>query len=426
MAEEAPRKRARIEEPTTYELPGGKISYTRLAQEFPELKDHLHESGDSTWIDFRDATAVRLLNRALLKVYFDLDVVLPSTNLCPPVANRLNYIKWIRDNIVPDLNPAYTLAGLDVGTGASCIYPLLGARVLQDCLFVGTETIEESVNVAQDNISRNSLQSRIQLYLNADPTVTLPLDDEKFPQISDKDGDGSQFAFSMCNPPFYSGEDERRQLARQKDQAPHWGELSGKNEELYTEGGEEAFLSRMVSESAKLGPRIKWYSTMVGKKATLALLKTRIREEKAKQIREGTLLQGRTTRWVLAWTFLDKTRFCLDMAQSSSIGDAQTQFCEAAADLNIETQSVAATETQLLCVAREKTWTRQWRRQQQKLRAEGVEPTTNSDAEPVLQFRAVFKANDGPQVDLFLEPGFSSNMLMSLYNHLTRRMAKPS
>lgn len=49
--------------------------------------------------------------------------------------NRLNYIHWVEDLLASDIIPSSsadgdTKKGFDIGTGANCIYPLLGASVL--------------------------------------------------------------------------------------------------------------------------------------------------------------------------------------------------------------------------------------------------------------------------------------------------------
>lgn len=59
---------------------------------------------------------------------------IPDGQLCPTVPNRSNYIHWIEDLLASNVIPA-TLAdgdvkGFDIGTGANCIYPLLGASLL--------------------------------------------------------------------------------------------------------------------------------------------------------------------------------------------------------------------------------------------------------------------------------------------------------
>lgn len=86
------------------------------------------------------------LTRALLHQYFGLALpALPAEQyLCPPVPNRYFLVDWIHQTLLPRRNhPSYfvsvstptspsfnenssaTITGLDIGTGASCIYPLL-------------------------------------------------------------------------------------------------------------------------------------------------------------------------------------------------------------------------------------------------------------------------------------------------------------
>ncbi|KAJ2386867.1 hypothetical protein GGI23_006401, partial [Coemansia sp. RSA 2559] len=285
-----------------YDLPDY-TPYGKLAEKYPDLQAHLlarHGPNATTackyTIDFKNAEAVRTLNRALLRVYFDLDVVLPSDALCPAAKNRLNYIKWLGRNIVQEFWPSTPVRGLDIGSGASCIYPLLGARCIRGSAFVGTDINQESVAVARQNVSANALDNRIQVYLNVDRKQVLPLDSAGFPSLQ-RDADGSAFTFCMCNPPFYDSPEERQQLRQMKRIGRPTLDVGGKDDELYTDGGEEAFLSRLVEESAVHKARIKWYTTMVGKKGTLKLLKTKIRDVGAKHISEGALIQGRTTRW---------------------------------------------------------------------------------------------------------------------------------
>ena len=47
-----------------------------------------------------------------------------------------------------------------VGTGASCIYPLLGAK-LNGWQFLATEIDEEAIRFACENVSRNGLSDKI-------------------------------------------------------------------------------------------------------------------------------------------------------------------------------------------------------------------------------------------------------------------------
>ena len=60
---------------------------------------------------------------------------IPDGQLCPTVPNRSNYIHWIEDLIASDIIEKNIVdgdkvRGFDIGTGANCIYPLLGASLL--------------------------------------------------------------------------------------------------------------------------------------------------------------------------------------------------------------------------------------------------------------------------------------------------------
>lgn len=61
---------------------------------------------------------------------------IPDGQLCPTVPNRSNYIHWIEDllcsEVIKKINSGEDnkVRGFDIGTGANCIYPLLGASLL--------------------------------------------------------------------------------------------------------------------------------------------------------------------------------------------------------------------------------------------------------------------------------------------------------
>lgn len=64
------------------------------------------------------------------------------------VPNRLNYLLWIQsllqsssDKYTDAYYPEREVIGLDIGTGASCIYPLLGCAQYPKWRFAGTGKI---------------------------------------------------------------------------------------------------------------------------------------------------------------------------------------------------------------------------------------------------------------------------------------------
>lgn len=81
--------------------------------------------------------------------------------LIPTIPLRLNYILWIEDLIGQSTAEAADVHGVDIGTGATCIYPLIGAK-RNNWSFVATETNETSLSFAKHNVIRNDLQGKIQ------------------------------------------------------------------------------------------------------------------------------------------------------------------------------------------------------------------------------------------------------------------------
>jgi 23S rRNA (adenine1618-N6)-methyltransferase len=111
-----PRNRFR----TRYDFPQLIVGSPALAA---FVKPNAH--GDDS-IDYADPQAVKALNQALLKHAYGLphwDI--PPGYLCPPIPGRSDYIHHLADLISQRRGPEVRV--LDIGTGANCIYPLIGA-----------------------------------------------------------------------------------------------------------------------------------------------------------------------------------------------------------------------------------------------------------------------------------------------------------
>ena len=89
--------------------------------------------------------------------------------LIPTVPLRLNYILWIEDLI----NKKCDVTGIDIGTGATCVYPLLAAKK-NNWKFLATEADEMSFTWAKHNVDRNSLQKEITGACHELPLAILP------------------------------------------------------------------------------------------------------------------------------------------------------------------------------------------------------------------------------------------------------------
>eukprot|EP00658_Telonema_sp_P-2_P036212 TRINITY_DN26239_c0_g4_i1.p1 TRINITY_DN26239_c0_g4~~TRINITY_DN26239_c0_g4_i1.p1 ORF type:complete len:351 (+),score=92.34 TRINITY_DN26239_c0_g4_i1:97-1149(+) len=179
------------------------------------------------------------------------------------------------------------VTGIDIGTGASCIYPLLGARVA-GWRFIATEVDPVSVASAQANVSRSKLESQI--------CVEQLRATEFLMAVVAKHGNVD---FCMCNPPFFE---------TMKEAAAHPGTTCmGTASECVARGGEVGFVTSIISDSAQLRDRVSWYSTMLGKKTSLEPLMALVRQAGATLVRTTEFSQGHQARWGLAWSFVAAT-----------------------------------------------------------------------------------------------------------------------
>ncbi|MDP3180825.1 MAG: RlmF-related methyltransferase, partial [Bacteroidota bacterium] len=82
-------------------------------------------------VDFADPVAVKMLNRAILKLHYKLDYWdIPANFLCPPIPSRADYIFHAADLLASGNNgiipTGKKVSVLDIGVGANCIYPIIG------------------------------------------------------------------------------------------------------------------------------------------------------------------------------------------------------------------------------------------------------------------------------------------------------------
>jgi len=135
-----------------------RYDFDKLIVSYPQLKRFVRKNkyGDES-IDFADFNAVLALNTALLKHYYDIDYwEIPKGYLCPPIPGRANYIHNIagllKENPIAIKNR--TVRVLDIGVGANCVYPIIGAKEY-GWHFVGadidTKAIESAVKIVEKN-----------------------------------------------------------------------------------------------------------------------------------------------------------------------------------------------------------------------------------------------------------------------------------
>ena len=95
---------------------------------------------------------------------------------------------------------------------------------------------------------------------------------------------------------------------------------------MVTEGGEVAFVERMIRESVLLKERVQWYSSMLGKLASLHKIIPRLKEVGVGNWAVTEFVQGtKTRRWAVAWSWGDL------QPRMVSIPDLMTWTCPAKA-----------------------------------------------------------------------------------------------
>ncbi|KAL3694734.1 hypothetical protein R1sor_008385 [Riccia sorocarpa] len=369
--------------------------FSLLASLYPSFAEYVsYGQNKKPRIDWTDFNATRELTRVLLDHDFGIKWWIPDGQLCPTVPNRANYVHWIEGLLSVSPAPWHSenppqIRGLDIGTGANCIYPLLGAA-LQGWHFVGTDITPVALCWAKKNVTQNPQyadfieireattdvsaqispddsqvkendittgeQTCTKPYTNSDtgPQIKTLSEDNKDASLSDRalvgsplllppDGGADQannscrvleenddderdttaispvgseqwtnapevapvlcgvvkeeerFDFCMCNPPFFESIEEAGLNPRTA--------CGGTPQEMVCPGGELAFITRMIEDSVRLGTRIQWYTSMVGRKVNLKTLTSNLRAAGVTMLRTTEFVQGRTSRWGIAWSF---------------------------------------------------------------------------------------------------------------------------
>ena len=271
----------------------GKHDFKELIRREPRLERYLltTPAGESS-LDFSAREALLLLNRALLRRDYNLAFWdLPEGHLIPPIPGRLDYIHTLADLIGPDARV------LDVGTGASLIYPILGAMEY-GWRFVATDIDPRSIRIASAIATMNDgLRGRIEVRRQSDPQAIFQ--HVIRPQES--------FTATLCNPPFFDSREAAEAAGNKK-----WKKLGrddrglsfgGSDRELWTPGGELRFLRQMIRESRAFGGQVGWFTTLVSKGGYLDSAESALKGVRARERRVLTMQQGNKKSRVLAWRF---------------------------------------------------------------------------------------------------------------------------
>ena len=284
-----------------------RYDFKQLIRATPELAAFVsvNRYGDES-IDFANPKAVKCLNKSLLAYFYTIEYWdIPDGYLCPPIPGRADYIHYSADllassntQIIPKGNK---IKVLDIGIGANCVYPIIGFQEY-GWNFVGSEidliAIKSATNIININPSlKNAIEVRLQTAKN---TI--------FKGIIHKE---ERFDLSICNPPFHAsaaaaleGSQRKMRNLGNKNYAKPILNFGGQASELWTEGGEIGFISKIIEESKLYRQQCFWFTTLVSKSENLPPIYAMLERAGAVETRTNNMTTGNKVTRIVAWTFL--------------------------------------------------------------------------------------------------------------------------
>ncbi|MBK7652224.1 MAG: 23S rRNA (adenine(1618)-N(6))-methyltransferase RlmF [Flammeovirgaceae bacterium] len=286
-----------------------RYNFNELISTSPELKPfvRLNEYQDES-IDFSNPAAVMILNKALLKHYYDIDHWnLPSGYLCPPVPGRADHLHHLADLLAScntEIIPVGTnIKCLDIGVGANCIYPIIGNKEY-GWSFVGSDIDLAAIRSARKIVKENvSLNGKVELRLQPD-------EKNIFKGIINTN---EHFDLTICNPPFHTSLQEAQSGTLRKLNNLNTKRIikptlnfGGKTTELWCEGGEAQFVQKMITESKQFSSSCFWFSTLISKSSNLKGVYAALKQANVIEQKTIPIAHGNKTSRIVAWTFLTK------------------------------------------------------------------------------------------------------------------------
>jgi len=294
--------------------------FERLCSAHPILKSFIIQNKytQQATIDFSSNNAVIALNCALLKSDYRISQWnIPLGYLCPPIPGRVDYIHYLADllkekpgekavthNQSLSKTALKSICVLDIGTGASCIYPILGQREY-GWHFVATDIDTHAIEAAKKIINANDgLSSTIKPRLQKE-THNI------FNGIIEPD---DFYHLTMCNPPFHKSLKEALQgnqrkwknLNKHSNVGKNTLNFGGQKAELWCDGGELAFIQKMIQESRHFQQQVLWFTSLVSQKDNLRAIKFALKKARVNQVKVIKMAQGQKISRFVAWTFQPK------------------------------------------------------------------------------------------------------------------------
>ncbi len=201
-------------------------------------------------------------NQALLEDAYGLKWSIPRGATCPSVPSRCDYIHHLADLLSGGDDAAIprgrAVRVIDIGAGAGCIYPLIGASEY-GWSFVATETDKAAMHWARQIVRVNtSVASLIESRFQPDSRAC-------FEGVAKQ---GETFGASLCNP-----------------------------------DAEVDFIERMIAESASRPRLCRWFTSLVPKSGQLPGLRRSLAHVHATGVKVIPIVHDQKKGRVLAWTF---------------------------------------------------------------------------------------------------------------------------
>ena len=281
--------------------------FKRLVAQTPGLEPFIINSpvGRPT-INFQNPRAVRTLNQALLRTHYSIKSWdIPTGYLCPPIPGRVDYIHHLADLLTDGdenvgLPQGRHIRVLDIGTGASLVYPLTGQSEY-GWHFTGVDVDAGAIKSARQICESNGLDIDLRLQTNPENIFRGVIQP------------GDAFHVTMCNPPFHGSKEQAKKGTQRK-----WAGLGkgrsaklnfgGRDAELWYPGGEIKFIARMVNESTEFAKQCLWFTSLVSKKDNLQPLHRILGKAKVAEYKVVEMAQGQKTSRFIAWTYIKKKR----------------------------------------------------------------------------------------------------------------------
>ncbi|MDG3084974.1 23S rRNA (adenine(1618)-N(6))-methyltransferase RlmF [Vibrio hannami] len=299
----------------------GRYNFDALVTSLPELKKHIikNPKGEKS-INFSDPESVKMLNKALLAHHYMIkEWDIPRGYLCPPIPGRADYVHRVASLLE---NESSKLAhkkvnALDIGVGANCIYPIVGA-VDYGWNYIGSDIDPISVKTANTIAKGNPvLKNKIECRLQSESRYL-------FKNIIKP---GEYYHITTCNPPFHKSLQEAQQGTDRKlknlnankkkkgqsavqDMKGKQAKLNfgGQKAELWCPGGEAAFIKNMAFESKVFAEQVLWFSTLVSKKENVRWMRKNLEKAGATEVHIEEMSQGQKKSRFIAWTFKDSAQ----------------------------------------------------------------------------------------------------------------------